>query len=121
MPGDELIGDVVQVIADKFGLRADPQHVVASSLDQRGFPASRDGAERVPCMAGDETEPRRLDPELLLDMGVCLARWLMVFDAVRAEPSLEEIDDAALSGGSSRATEIARCGFPAVYAHEQPG
>jgi hypothetical protein len=48
--GDELIGDIVQVIADDLWLRADPQHVVAGPLDQRGAPASRDGAERVPGM-----------------------------------------------------------------------
>jgi hypothetical protein len=38
--GDELIGDVVQVIADNLWLRADCQNVIAYPLDQRGFPAS---------------------------------------------------------------------------------
>ena len=54
--GNELIGNVVEVIADKLRLRADAQQVVADTLDQRRLPARRDGAKRVPCVAGDETE-----------------------------------------------------------------
>jgi hypothetical protein len=56
VPSDELIGDVIQVIADDVRLRADPQHIVADPLDQRCFPAGRDGAKRVPCVARDEAE-----------------------------------------------------------------
>jgi hypothetical protein len=53
VPGDELVGDVVEVIADDLRLRAHPQQIVAGPSDQRRFPARRHGAERVPGMAGD--------------------------------------------------------------------
>ena len=56
VPGDELAGNIIQVIADELRLRADSQNIVADPLDQRGFPAGSDGAERVPGMAGDETK-----------------------------------------------------------------
>jgi hypothetical protein len=46
--GDKLVGDVVEVGADNMGLRTDPKNVVADALNQRRFPARRDGAERVP-------------------------------------------------------------------------
>src|SRR5579863_10059741 len=94
--GDELIGDVVQVSAYKLRLRADTQHVVAGSLDQRGFPTGRDGAERVPGMAGDKTKLRRSDAEFPFYVGVSLGRRLMMLDAIRAEPPLEEIDNVAM-------------------------
>jgi len=51
--GDELVGDVVEVVADNLRLRADVQHIIADTFDQRGLPACRDGAERVPGVAGD--------------------------------------------------------------------
>ena len=53
---DELIGNVIQVVADDLRLGADPQQIIANTLDQRSFPACRDGAERVPSVAGDKTE-----------------------------------------------------------------
>jgi hypothetical protein len=93
---DELIGDIVQVIADDLRLGADPQNIVANPLDQRCFPARRHGAERVPGMARDQTELRGLDPKFPLDIGVNLARRLMVLHAVRAEAPLEKIDNAAM-------------------------
>jgi hypothetical protein len=37
--GDELIGHVIQVIADDLRLRADSQDIVADPLDQRCSPA----------------------------------------------------------------------------------
>jgi hypothetical protein len=46
--GDKLVGNVIQVIANDLRLRANSQNIVAGALDQRGFPAGRDGAERVP-------------------------------------------------------------------------
>ena len=49
--GDELIGHVVQVVADDMGLRSDFQNIVADTLDQRALPARRDGAESVPGVA----------------------------------------------------------------------
>ena len=73
MPGDELIGDVIEIIADDLRLRADPQKVVADPLDQRRFPPGRDGAERVPGMARDKAELRGFDAKLRLDVGVGLA------------------------------------------------
>jgi hypothetical protein len=62
--GDELIGDVIQIIADDLWLRADSQSIVADPLDQRRFPAGRHGSKRVPCVARDQTELRGLDPKL---------------------------------------------------------
>jgi hypothetical protein len=56
VPRDELIGHIVEVVADDLRLRADSQDVVADTLDQRRFPARRDGAQRVPGMAGNQTE-----------------------------------------------------------------
>ena len=96
MSGDELIGNVIQVIADDLRLRADPQNIVADPLDQGCFPAGRHSAKRVPCMAGDKTELGGLNPKLPLDVGVSLARRLMVLHAVRAEAPLEKIDNAAM-------------------------
>ena len=94
--GDELVGDVVEVVADNLRLRADVQHIIADTFDQRGLPACRDGAERVPGVAGDHAELRGFGAEFLLDIGVSLARRLVMLDAVRAEPALEQIDDAAM-------------------------
>jgi hypothetical protein len=94
--GDELIGDVVQVIADDLRLRANPKQVIAGPLDQRRFPASRNGAKRVPCVTGNETELRRFDPKLIFDVAVGLRGRLMMLYAVRAEASLKEIDNAAV-------------------------
>jgi hypothetical protein len=93
---DELIGDVVEVIADDLRLRADLQNIVADPFDQRGSPAGRHSAKRVPCVAGDKTESRGLYPKLRLDVGVSLPLRLMVLYAVRAEAPLEKIDNAAM-------------------------
>ena len=73
MSGDELIGDVIQVIADDLRLRAYPENCVANSLDQRGLPTSCDSTESIPCMASDETELGGPNPKLFFDMGVSLA------------------------------------------------
>ena len=62
MAGDELIGDIVEVVSDNLRLRAYSQNIVPNTLDQRRLPARRDGAERVPCVAGDKTELGRLSP-----------------------------------------------------------
>jgi hypothetical protein len=64
---DELIGNIVQVTAYDLRLRADPQKIVADTLDQRGSPARRDGAEGVPCVAGDKAELGGLDSKLSSD------------------------------------------------------
>ena len=93
---DELIGDVIEVVADDLRLGAYAEEVVAGTLDQRGRPACRDGSEGVPSMAGDETEPGGLDRKLSLDIAISLARRLVMLHAVRTEASLEEIDDAAM-------------------------
>src|SRR5262245_39851833 len=93
---DKLIGDVIQIIANDLRLRADSQDVIADPLDQRCFPAGRYGAERVPCMASDKAELRGANPQLLLDVGVNLARRLVLLDAVHAEPPLEKANDTGL-------------------------
>src|SRR5262249_57048021 len=54
VPVDELIGDIVEVVGDNVRLRANAQNIVADTLDQRGFPARCDGAERIPGMAGGD-------------------------------------------------------------------
>jgi len=54
--GDELIGDIVEVVADNPRLRAYSQNIVPDALDQGCLPARRDGAERVPCVARDKAE-----------------------------------------------------------------
>jgi hypothetical protein len=35
VPGDELIGDVIEVVADNIRLRADAESIIADALDQR--------------------------------------------------------------------------------------
>ena len=76
--GDELVCDVVQVIADNLRLRANPEHVIADPPDQRRFPAGRDGAKRVPCMTGNETELERFDAKFFFDVAIGLRRWLVM-------------------------------------------
>ena len=54
MSGDELIGHIIQVIADDLWLRADPKTSLPTRLISAAFqPAAT--AKRVPCMARDET------------------------------------------------------------------
>jgi hypothetical protein len=72
LSGDQLIGNVIQVIADDLRLRANSQNVVADALDQRCFPTGRDGAKRIPCMTGDKAEPGGINPKLSFDVGVSL-------------------------------------------------
>src|SRR5262249_41012947 len=52
--------------------------------------------ERIPRVACDQEELGGIDTELILDMGVDLGCGLMAFDSVRAESSLEQIDDSAM-------------------------
>ena len=96
VPSDELIGDVTQVIADDLRLRAHSQNIVAEPLDQCCFPAGCHSAKRVPCVAGDQTELGGFNPKLPFDIGVSLARRLMVLYAIRAEAPLKKIDNAAM-------------------------
>lgn len=76
MPGDELIGDVVEVVADDLRLRADIEHVVADTFDQRRLPAGRDRAERVPGVAGDHAELGGFNAQLFFDISVSLGDGL---------------------------------------------
>ena len=62
MSGDKLVGDVLEVGADNMGLRTDPKNVVADALNLRRFPARRDGAERVPSVAGIMQSSEGLTP-----------------------------------------------------------
>ena len=95
MSGDELIGDIIEVVADNLWLRADSQEIIAGALDQCRVPARRDGAESVPCVAGDKTELGGLSTKLFLDITISLRRRFMVLYPVGAEPPLEEINNAA--------------------------
>jgi hypothetical protein len=61
VPGDQLFGDIIEVVANDVRLRAHSQHIVAHAFDQRALPARRDGAESIPGVAGDKTELRRLN------------------------------------------------------------
>ena len=70
--GDKLIGNVIEVIANELRLRTDSQNIVADPLDQRGFPAGRHGAKRIPCMTGDKAELGGPNPKLSFDVGVSL-------------------------------------------------
>jgi hypothetical protein len=54
--GDKLICDIVEVVADDLRLRANSKQIITNTLDQRPFPACRDGTQRVPGMASDKTE-----------------------------------------------------------------
>src|SRR5262249_45101519 len=94
--GDQLIGHVVEVVADDLRLRHYAKDIVADALDQGRFPAGRHRAERVPGMAGDEAHLWRSGAQLLLDIGVGLARRLVVLDAIRAETPFEQVDNAAM-------------------------
>jgi hypothetical protein len=86
----------LRFVADNLRLRTDSKNVIADTLDQRCLAARRDGAEGVPCVAGDKTELRRLSSKLFLDISVRLARRLVVFHAVRSESSFKQIDDPAM-------------------------
>ena len=72
MPGDQLIGYVIEIVADDVRLRSNSQYIVAVAFDQRSLPAGRNGAERVPSMAGDQTKFGGRNAELFLDVGVGL-------------------------------------------------
>ena len=56
MAADQLIGDIVEIIADHLRLRPDAEHIIAGTPDQRGLPAGGDRAERIPGVAGDQAE-----------------------------------------------------------------
>jgi len=87
---DELIGNIVKIIADDVRLRTDAQNFIANALDERGFPAGRYCAKCIPGVAGYETKLRWADAKLPLDIGVSLARRLVVLHTIRAEPSFEK-------------------------------
>jgi hypothetical protein len=65
MSGKELIGDIIEVVADNLRLRTYAQEVITNALDQRCLPTSGYGAERVPCVASDKTELGRLSSQFL--------------------------------------------------------
>jgi hypothetical protein len=56
VPSNKLVRDIVEVVADDLRLGAHSQQIIANTLDQRSLPACRNGAQRVPSMAGDKTE-----------------------------------------------------------------
>ena len=73
MLGDELVGYVVEIVANNVRLRANSQDIVAGTLDQRRFPARCHGAESIPRVAGDQAKLGGLNSELSLDVGISLA------------------------------------------------
>src|ERR1700744_5491790 len=70
--GDELVGDIVEVVANDMRLGTDAKNVVADTFDQRRFPARGNRAKRVPGVTGDHAELGGLRSELFLDIGVSL-------------------------------------------------
>ena len=56
MPGDELIGDVMEIGTDDVRLRPDRQHIIPDAPNQRGLPSGGDGPERIPGMARDQAQ-----------------------------------------------------------------
>ncbi len=96
MLSDELIGNVVQVIADDLRLRADSQNIVAGTLNQRRLPSRGNGAESVPCVAGDEAKLGGLDCKLSCDIGISLGRRFAMLHAIGTELPFKEIDNAAM-------------------------
>jgi len=70
MSSNELIGDIIEVVADNLRLRADSEEVITDALDQRRLPTCRYGAESVPGVAGDKTELGRLSSQFFLDVAV---------------------------------------------------
>jgi hypothetical protein len=56
VPSDELVGDIVEIVADDVRLRADPQDVIPDAPDQSSFPPGRHRAQRVPGMASDKAK-----------------------------------------------------------------
>ena len=84
VPGDEPVGDGVEIVADDLRLRADRQHIVPDATNEGAFPSGRDGTERVPGMASDQAKLCGLHTQLRLDIGVGLTRGLMALHAIRA-------------------------------------
>ena len=67
-----------------------------SSPDEGGFPPGRDGAKRVPGVAGDQAKLRGPGLQLALDIAVGFARGLVALDAIRAEAALEQSNNSAV-------------------------
>jgi hypothetical protein len=96
VPGDELIGNVVQVAANNLRLRTDSQKIIAGPLNERCVPASSNRSKHVPAMAGDHTQIGGLSAKFLLDIGISSGGRLIVLDAVRAQALLEEIGNTTV-------------------------
>jgi hypothetical protein len=56
VPGDEFIGDVVEIVADNVRLRPEPQHIIPNAPNESGFPPCRDCAQSVPGMGSDQAK-----------------------------------------------------------------
>src|SRR5215469_4930590 len=90
VPLDELVGDHVEVLAGVVRLRADGEGGVALTQDERGLPAGRRGADRVPDMGRDQADVAGVDLERGGHEVVGLRGWLVAFDGlVDTEPALE--------------------------------
>src|SRR5262249_34989943 len=93
---DELIGHLVEIVADDPRLRADRENIVADALDQRALPTRCDGADDVPGVACDEAKLRGIGPQLLLDVRVRQWRGLVMLPPVGAESPPEHVRDPAV-------------------------
>jgi hypothetical protein len=92
---DQLIGNLVEIIAHEIWLWTDLRQVAAGTLDQCRAPAGCLGANRIADVTGDHKRIRRLRAQLARDIGIGLGRWFVTLDPVNAETTLEEIDGAA--------------------------
>jgi acyl-CoA synthetase (AMP-forming)/AMP-acid ligase II len=97
VPLDELVSDLIEVLADVVRLRADIQRRVALTKDERALPASRAGADRVPDVARDQADVAGSDLERGGYRVVGLLGRLVPLDGlVDAEAALEQVDHARL-------------------------
>ena len=96
VPDDELVGHIIQVIADDLRLRTNIQQVVTDALDQRRLPTGGHCTKRVPGMAGNQAKLRWVDAEFPSDVSIRLGGRFVLLDAVYAEASFEKPGDAAV-------------------------
>src|SRR6266702_3277879 len=82
-----------EILADVVRLRSDVEWGVALAKDERGLPAGRGSADRVPDVGRDQADAARFDLECGGNRVVGLGRWLVASHGlVDAETPLEGVD-----------------------------
>lgn len=74
---NELIGNIVEIVTHDLWLWTNPHEIIARTFGKRGLPSRCDSAERIPDLAGDQTELRRRDAKFCCDRSISLRRRLM--------------------------------------------